>query len=157
MTATGLYLEDLTVGDEITSATYRLEAEEIVEFGRRYDPQPFHTDPEAADESFFRGLAASGWHTASVTMRLVVESVPLAAGVIGAGAELEWPRPTRPGDTLRVVSTVQEILPSRSRPDRGIVVVECRTLNQDDELCQRMVTKLVVMRSPGSVEAPAES
>ena len=94
----------------------------------------------------FGGLAASGWHTASLTMRLIVESVPLAGGVIGSGGELSWPRPTKAGDTLRVVTEVLEITPSRSRPDRGMIVMRSTTLNQDDEAVQVFTPKVVVQR-----------
>ena len=141
-----LFLDDLVVGAEYCSAAYRLDAGQINDFARQFDPQPFHLDPDAAEKSLFQGLAASGWHTASITMRLLVSSVPLGNGIIGVGSEVEWPRPTRPGDTLHVVSRIVDIVPSRSKPDRGIVTVECRTLNQRGELCQRLVTKLVVLR-----------
>jgi acyl dehydratase len=141
-----LFLEDLAIGNEYHSKERRLDVEQIVNFARQFDPQPFHLDEEAAQASLFHGLAASGWNIAAITMRLLVESLPLGNGVIGAGAEIEWPRPTQPGDTLRVVSKILDIVPSRSKPDRGIVTLECRTLNQSDEICQRMVTKVVVLR-----------
>jgi len=141
-----LFLDDLEVGAQYRSTEQQLNAEQIFDFARQFDPQPFHLDDEAAKNSLFQGLAASGWHTAAITMRLLVSSFPLAHGVIGAGGEIEWPRPTRPDDTLHVVSTIQDIVPSRSKPDRGIVTVECRTLNQHGDTCQRLVAKLVVMR-----------
>ncbi|MCO5975334.1 MaoC family dehydratase [Ideonella oryzae] len=144
-----VYLEDLTVGDEFRSGEHRLDETQIVDFARQFDPQPFHTDAEAARHTFFQGLAASGWHTAAITMKLLVQSVPLGGGLIGAGGTVEWPRPTRPGDALRVVCKVLEIKPSRSRPDRGMVTVETLTLNQRDETCQRLVTQMVVLRRPG--------
>ncbi|CAM5182690.1 Acyl dehydratase OS=Castellaniella defragrans OX=75697 GN=HNR28_003330 PE=4 SV=1 [Castellaniella defragrans] len=143
-----LFLEDLVVGEEFRSREHLLDAAQIHDFACRFDPQPFHVDDEAAKDSFFQGLAASGWHTAALTMKLLVSSVPLGCGIIGAGGEIGWPRPTRPGDTLKVVSKILEIAPSRSKPDRGIVTVECLTLNQRDEVCQRMVTRLLVMRRP---------
>ena len=115
-------------------------------YAREFDPQPFHLDEEAARKSLFGGLAASGWHTASLTMRLIVESVPLAGGVIGSGGELSWPRPTKPGDTLRVVTEVLEITPSRSRPDRGMITMRSTTLNQNDEAVQVFTPKVVVQR-----------
>src|ERR1700712_4644683 len=111
-----LYLEDLQVGDVFTSGEITVTAEEIVAFASRYDPQPFHTDPEAAKNSFFGGLAASGWHTAALTMSLVVTQGPqFSGGTIGAGGELNWPTPTRPGDRLHVRVTVLEVTPSQSR------------------------------------------
>ncbi len=115
-------------------------------FASQFDPQPFHTDPEAAKQSFFQGLAASGWHTMSITMRLIVESVPFAGGIVGAGGELSWRRPTRPDDVLYVRSKVVEIIPSRSKPDRGIVMVQSLTLNQRDEVLQDSTAKLVLFR-----------
>ena len=100
-----LYLEDFAVGQRFISATHQLDAEQIKAFATRFDPQPFHTDDVAAQDSFFKGLAASGWHTAAITMSLLVKSgMPIAGGLIGAGGEIEWPRPTRPGDTLTVES-----------------------------------------------------
>lgn len=143
-----LYLDDLAVGAEYRSAEHRLDAAQTVAFAREFDPQPFHLDAEAAKHSLFQGLSASGWHTAAITMKLLVGSVPLGNGIIGAGIEMQWPRPTRPNDTLHVVSRIVEIVPSRSKPDRGIVTVESLTLNQHGETCQRLVSKLVVMRRP---------
>lgn len=143
---TRLSLEDLAVGDEFRSGEHALDEAQIIEYAREFDPQPFHLDASEAESSFFGGLAASGWHTASITMRLLVDSVPIGNGVIGAGGEIAWPRPTRPTDVLHVVSTIREITASRSRPDRGIVTMECLTLNQDGETCQRFVPKLVVLR-----------
>jgi acyl dehydratase len=141
-----LYLEDLNAGDTFKSVEYALEADEIKAFAQRYDPQPFHLDDEAAQATFFAGLAASGWHTAAITMRLFVGSVPLAGGLIGAGTEISWLQPTRPGDVLRVESTILDIKPSRSKPDRGIVTIQSDTLNQRGELCQRAVSKLLAFR-----------
>ncbi|WP_437880620.1 MaoC family dehydratase [Pseudomonas sp. LRF_L74] len=148
MTATQapLYLEDLSPGDVFISGGYPMEEEAILAFARAFDPQPFHLDAVAARQTFFQGLAASGWHTAAITMRLLVESVPIANGIIGAGSEIAWPRATRPGDVLRVVSTVKDIQPSKSRPDRGVVVIESLTLNQDDEVCQRATSRTLVFR-----------
>ena len=120
---------------------------QIKAFASQFDPQPFHLDENAAKASLFSGLVASGWHTAAMTMRLLVETgLPLAGGLIGAGGELSWPRPTRPGDILRVESEVQEIIPSRSRPDRGVVALRMVTRNQRDEEVQIFVAKLVVPR-----------
>lgn len=143
-----IYLEDLSVGDVFISKTHALDAEQIVGFASQFDPQPFHLDPEAARDTLFQGLAASGWHTAALTMKLLVESFPVARGVIGAGAELAWPLPTRPDDVVKVTSTVLSITPSRSKPDRAIVVVESITSNQRDEALQKLTSKVVVFRKP---------
>jgi len=118
-------------------------------FAAEFDPQPFHLDPAAAQASVFGGLAASGWHTAAVTMRLLVTGgIPLATGVIGLGGDIAWPRPTRAGDTLRVESEIVEILPSRSKPDQGIIKVRITTLNQHGEPVQVSTAKLLVFRRP---------
>src|SRR5262245_37469913 len=144
-----LYLDDLRVGQRFTSKTHVIDEAQITAFAREFDPQPFHLDNEAAKDSLFAGLVASGWHTAAVTMRLLVDAgLPLAGGVIGAGGELAWPRPTRPGDTLQVESEVLEITPSRSRPDRGIAIVRIETRNQRKEVVQSLTAKLVVPRKP---------
>ncbi|MDM0042250.1 MaoC family dehydratase [Variovorax sp. J22G21] len=144
-----LYLEDLNVGDRFMSDGHELDAEQIKAFAVLFDPQPFHTDEEAAKATFFGGLAASGWHTAAITMRLMVNSgLPLANGVIGSGGQISWPQPTRPGDVLRVESEVVEITPSRSKPDRGMVQMRCETRNQRGEVLQHFLPKLVVMRRP---------
>src|SRR4030095_2457016 len=112
-----LYLEDLTVGQRFTSGTYVMEAARIKEFAAEFDPQPFHLDEDAAQASVFKGLAASGGHTAAVAMRLLVESgMRFANGILGLGGEIAWPKPTRPGDMLRVESEIAEITPSRSKP-----------------------------------------
>ena len=145
--ADGLYLEDLEVGQRFTSGTHVIEEARIKTFAREFDPQPFHLDDQAAKQSLFRGLAASGWHTAAVTMRLLVDSgLPLAAGIIGAGGEIAWPLPTRPGDTLRVESEILDIRPSQSRPDRGTVTARSLTRNQNDEIVQSLTSRLIVPR-----------
>ena len=141
-----LYLDDLEVGQEFTSGTHPLDADQIIAFASQFDPQPFHLDPEAARESFFQGLAASGWHTMAITMRLLVDSMPFAQVIIGAGVVISWPRPTRPGDILRVKSRITEIRPSRSKPDRGMVLVNSLTLNQAGEVLQDFSARLVVFR-----------
>jgi acyl dehydratase len=143
-----LFLDDLHVGQRFVSGTHALSAAEITAFAAAYDPQPFHLDDAAARDTLFGGLAASGWHTAAITMRLQVDSgLPLSGGIVGAGGEIAWPKPTRPGDILRVESEVVEIKPSRSRPDRGMVTVRSETLNQRDEVLQILVAKLVVPRA----------
>lgn len=141
-----LYLDDLSVGDRFTSGEHALDAAQIVAFAAQFDPQPFHTDPDAAEATFFRGLAASGWHTAALTMKLLVESgLPLAEGVIGSGGELQWPQPTRPDDVLHVEAEILEIVPSRSKPGRAMVQARCETKNQRGEVLQRFTPKLVVV------------
>lgn len=144
-----LYLEDLKVGDRFKSAEHTLDAAQIKAFAQQFDPQPFHTDEEAAKSTFFGGLAASGWHTAALTMKLLVESgIPLADGIIGSGGELQWPRPTRPGDVLHVESEIIDIVPSRSKPGRAMVAMRCQTLNQHGDVLQHFTPKLVVQARP---------
>jgi acyl dehydratase len=123
-----LYLDDLRVGQRFASASHTLDAAQIKAFAREFDPQPFHLDEEEAKKSLFGGLSASGWHTMAITMRLMVQSgLPLAGGIFGTGGEISWPRPTRPGDTLTVISEVIEVAPSLSRPDRGRATVRSET------------------------------
>ena len=144
-----LYLEDLHVGQTFVSGSTTVTADEIKAFAREFDPQPFHLDEAAAKDSLFEGLAASGWHTAALTMRLLVQAFPLAGGLVGAGGETTWPRPTRPGDTLTVHVEVLEILPSRSRPDRGMIRARSETRNQNGEAVQVSTTRIVAWRRPG--------
>ena len=144
-----LYLEDLQVGQRFVSSSHALDEAQITSFAAAFDPQPFHLDTGGARRTFFGGLAASGWHTAAITMRLNVESgLPLAGGVIGAGGEIAWPRPTRPADVLHVESEILEIAPSRSRPERGIATVRSETLNQRNEVVQVLTARLIVFRRP---------
>jgi acyl dehydratase len=151
-----LYLEDLSVGQRFTSGKHVMTVEAIKRFAADYDPQPFHLDEAAAARSLFGGLVASGWHTGAVTMRLLVDGgAPIAGGVIGAGGEITWPRPTRPGDELQVTSEVLEVTPSRSKPDRGIVLVRSETRNQKGEVVQVLTSKLVVPRRPAASDPPA--
>jgi acyl dehydratase len=145
---TMLYLEDLHPGTRFVSGTATIDAEQITKFAREFDPQPFHLSDEAAKSSLFGGISASGWHTAALTMRLLVDSNELAGGIIGAGGEMNWPKPTRPGDTLQVHGEVVAVTPSRSRPDRGIVTVRNETRNQHGEVVQLFVAKLIVPRRP---------
>jgi acyl dehydratase len=144
------YLEDFSVGQTFGSGRLRIDEERVKTFAAEFDPQPFHLDEEAARHTMFRGLAASGWHTAAVTMRLLVESeIRPAGGIVGAGFdELRWPRPVRPGDELRVESEVLEVRPSKSRPDQGMIKVRTTTLNQSDEPVQVSIGNLVVLRRP---------
>jgi acyl dehydratase len=150
-----LYLEDFAVGQVFRSAERRVTAEEIKAFAGQYDPQPFHLDEAAAASSFFRGLAASGWHTTAMTMRLLVESeLRIAGGVIGGGVEeLRWPRPVRPGDTLHVETELVEVRPSASRPDTGWLKARSRTINQNGETVQEMTANLLA-RCRAVADAP---
>lgn len=143
-----LYLDDLHVGQRFTSGSYLMEAARIKEFAAQFDPQPFHLDEVAAEASVFKGLAASGWHTAAVAMRLLVNGLPFANGIIGLGGEIAWPKPTRPGDTLQVESEIIEITPSRSKPQQGIVTVRSTMFNQDREAVYLLTAKLLVLRRP---------
>lgn len=143
------YLEDFAAGQVYAgSGRLRVEPERIKSFATEFDPQPFHLNEEAARASFFRGLAASGWHTAALTMRLLVDSdLKPAGGIIGAGFdELRWPLPVRPGDELRVESEILEVRPLKSRADRGVVKVKTTTLNQRGEAVQVSVGNLFVSR-----------
>jgi acyl dehydratase len=145
------YLEDFAAGQRFGGGgRIRIEQDRIVGFAAEFDPQPFHLDEAAARASIFGGLAASGWHTAAATMRLLVESdLQPAGGIVGAGFdEFRWPRPVRPGDELRVESEVLEVRPSKSRPDQGMIKVRTTTLNQRDEAVQVTVGNLVVPRRP---------
>jgi acyl dehydratase len=142
-----LFLDDLHVGQRFTSSTHALDAEQITRFATEFDPQPFHLDDEAAKRTLFGGLAASGWHTAAITMKLMVAGgAPIAGGIVGVGGELAWPKPTRAGDVLQVHSEVLEVTPSRSRPDRGIVTIRSETRNQRGEVVQVFTSKVVVPR-----------
>jgi acyl dehydratase len=143
------YLEDFAVGQTFGSGRLTVERDGIRRFAAEFDPQPFHLDDAAARATRFNGLAASGWHTAALTMRLLVDSeFKPAGGVIGAGVELQWPRPVRPGDVLRVESEVLEVRPSQSRPDQGLLKLRTTTYNQNNEAVQIMVSTVVVPRRP---------
>ena len=135
MSDTRLYLDDLAVGQRFTSGTHAIDAAQIKAFARQFDPQPFNLDETAARDTMFAG------------MRLLVEQgLPLAGGIVGAGGEIAWPKPTRPGDVLRVDSEVLEVTPSRSRPGRGMALVRSLTRNQRDEVVQSLTAKLIVPR-----------
>jgi acyl dehydratase len=142
------YLEDLAAGATFGSGSVRIDKEQIIKFAAAFDPQPFHLDEEVARETIFGGLAASGWHTAAVTMKLLVESeFTPAGGIIGAGFdELRWPRPVRPGDELHVEIEVLETRPSKSNPRQGVIKMRTATINQRGEVVQLSVGNLVVQR-----------
>lgn len=147
------YLDDMRVGQRFVSAAHALDERQVKAFAAEFDPQSFHLDEEAAKASLFGGLVASGWHTAAITMRLLVGGgAPIGGGIIGLGGEITWPCPTRPGDVLRVESEIVDIKPSRSRRDRGMVTVRIETKNQRDEIVQILVGKLVVPRRPTASE-----
>jgi acyl dehydratase len=144
------YLEDFAVGQIFRSGFVTINSAEIKAFAAQFDPQPFHLDENEAALTFFGGLVASGWHTAALTMRLIVDSeLKIAGGSIGAGAEeLRWPRPVRPGDTLHAISEVLDVRPSKSRPDQGIIKMQTQTFNQDDQLVMNFVANMLVPRRP---------
>jgi len=140
-----LYLEDLSIGQVFRSEPRVVTLEEMITFARDNDPQYFHVDEEGAQASLFGGLIASGWQTAALSMRLLVEGpAPFAGGLIGVGAEISWMKPVRPGDSIRIEGEVADINRSRSRPDRGIVTVRLTTYNQRDEPVQRITARAVV-------------
>ena len=144
-----LYLDDVHVDDVFESGEIEVTEAAIIEFASRYDPQPFHTDPEAAKATFFEGLAASGWHTAAITMRLLVTQGPeIAGGTIGAGGELAWPSPTRPGDRLHARITVESVTPSKSNPTRGSAMLRIETMTSEGELRQRFTVRTLLFARP---------
>jgi acyl dehydratase len=146
---TARYFEEFAAGQTFRSAPQRIDAEALKRFAAEFDPQPFHLDEAAAEDSLFRGFAASGWHTAALTMRLCLASdFRPAGGIVGIGGELQWLKPVRPGDELRVEIAVTETRLSRSRPSHGIVSVRIATLNQDGDTVQTFAPTLFVERRP---------
>jgi acyl dehydratase len=149
MMTQALYLEDLQPGQKFTSHAEEITEAAIKAFALQFDPQPFHLDHEAAKATFFGGLAASGWHTAAFTMRLNVTGGPkFAGGIIGGGGEIKWPTPTRPGDVLHVEYEILEVTPSRSRPERGTILLKTETKNQHGTVVQITTVKLIIPRRP---------
>ena len=144
------YFDDFQIGQSFASGTLRVDKEQIKRFASEFDPQPFHVDEVAARSTVFGGLAASGWHTTALTMRLLVSSeLKIAGGLVGAGLdELRWPRPVRPGDELHIESEVIAVRPSNSRPGQGIIKMRTTTFNQKDEPVQIMIANLVVPARP---------
>jgi acyl dehydratase len=137
--------EDFPAGTRLISPTRRVTADAIIEFSRSFDPQIFHLDPKAAEQSLFGGLAASGWHTAAVSMRLFVDTMDVAGGIIGMGVdELKWPNAVRPGDDLRVETEILEARRSKSRPDYGIIRIRNVTKNQRDEVVQSFMANAML-------------
>lgn len=142
-----LYLEDINIGDHFISREYEMTLEEILEFAQKYDPQVFHTDIEKAkDHPIFQGLAASGWHTSAVTMRLWTECFPVAYGLIGSESSLRWPKPTRVGDKIHVEVEIVSITPSRTKNDRAIVTYVTQAKNQHGDILLISTTKIVVFK-----------
>jgi len=148
------YLEDYAVGQTLTSGRMRVDKERIKAFAAEFDPQPFHLDEALAAGTIFRSLAASGWHTAALTMRLLVDGeLKPAGGIVGTGFdEFRWPRPVRPGDELHVESEILEVRSSKSRPDQGLIKVRTTTLNQNNEAVQVQVGNLLVPRKAPASE-----
>lgn len=144
------YFEEFAVGQTFGSGRVTVDKEQILRFAREFDPQPFHLDEEAARHSIFGGLAASGWHTAALTMKLLAGAEVLpAGGIVGGGTdECRWPRPVRPGDELHLHNEVIEVRESRSRPEIGLVKIKTTTLNQKDEPVQILIANLLVQRRP---------
>ena len=143
-----LYLDDLHVGQTFQSAPHLVDTAQIKRFAAEFDPQPFHLDEAAAERSLFKGLAASGWHTAALTMRMLVDSVPLEDGLVGAELSISWPKPTRPGMALQVFSEIVDITPSRSRPNMAMVTMRNETRDQDGNVLQIFTVKMPVFRRP---------
>jgi acyl dehydratase len=145
---TDRYLEDFEVGQIFGAGPLRMERDRMKSFATEFDPQPLHLDEDAARDMVFGGLVASGWHTAAVTMRLLVQSdLKPAGGIVGAGFdEFRWSRPVRPGDELRIEAEILEVRPSRSRPDQGWIKVRTTTFNQNGEAVQTTIGNLVVPR-----------
>jgi acyl dehydratase len=147
MPAKLLYLEDISAGMRFTAGPVTISEAEIIAFAKDFDPQPFHSDPEAAKNTIFKGLAASGWHTMALTMRMLVDgAAPLAGGIIGFGGEISWPKPTRPGDELSVESEVIDLTPSRSKPNQGVITLRSATKNQNGETVLILTSKNLVFR-----------
>ena len=149
------YLEDFSEGQTFSSSSLSVDAEQMKTFAAQFDPQPFHMDEDAARTTIFRGLAASGWHTAALTMRLLVDSeLKPAGGLVGAGLdELSWPKPVRPGDELHLTIEILAVRPSRSRPTQGIIKVRTTTLNQNNEPVQVFVGNLIVVARSTSADS----
>lgn len=143
-----VWLGEFEIGDYYISDTYEVTEEEIIEFAEKYDPQYFHTNPEKAKDSFFGGLASSGWMTAGITMRLQVETSPFAFDLVGLGVEINWPSPTLPGDLLKIRTEVTDIKISESKPNQGIISIETITTNQDDEVKMVMQNKILGFKRP---------
>ncbi len=144
------YFDDLAVGATVDLGKRSVSEEEILRFAREFDPQPFHIDPEAARNSIFGGIIASGWHTCSITMRLLVDGLLSHSSSLGSPGieQIRWVKPVRPGDTLHAVLTVQEVRMSQSKPDRGTARLHIDVTNQADELVMWMESFGMFARHP---------
>jgi acyl dehydratase len=150
------YFEDLEVGQKFQSEKCEVPGPAIIEFAEKFDPQMFHLNPRSAERSIFKGLVASGWHTAAITMRLFVRSLNFAEGAIGLGVdELRWPNAVRPNDMVQVETEIVETRSSRSKPDHGVIRLRNMTTNQRGEIVQTMYAHALVPRRPGAGEQGA--
>lgn len=140
------YLDDIEVGQRFVTGTYVVDEQQIIAFAQQFDPQPFHLDAQSAQNTIFGGLVASGWHTASLTMRLMLEAFPIGNGSIGLGCEVSWPNPMHPGDIIHTEGEIRAIKPSRSQNDRGIVTLYAETKNQDYEVVQKLSANLLLFK-----------
>jgi len=144
------YLDDLKIGDRFRSESLNVTEKEVIEFARKFDPQMFHLNQKAAERTLFKGLIASGWHTAALTMRLFVQTLNFAEGAIGLGVdELRWPAAVRPGDVLTVETEILDLRPSRSKPGYGIIRLRNVTTNQHGEIVQTMLANAMVPKQTG--------
>ena len=144
------YFEDFIPGITVDCGSFSMSEAEIIAFAKEYDPQPFHVDPVAAKDGPFGGLIASGWHTASMMMRQLVDNYVSPESSLGAAGvdELRWPKPVRPGDTLHIRATVLEARRSRSKPDRGIVKTLMELTNQDGDLVMKVTAINFILLRP---------
>lgn len=141
------YFDDLKIGDRFKSEPLEVTEKQVIEFAHKFDPQMFHLTHKSAERTIFKGLVASGWHTAAMTMRLIVQTLNFAEGAIGLGVdELRWPNPVRPGDTLKVETEIVDVRPSRSKPSYGIIRLRNITTNQRSEIVQTMTANAMVPR-----------
>ena len=148
------YFDDLKAGDRFKSESLNVTEKQLIEFAHKFDPQMFHLSRKSAERSIFKGLIASGWHTAAITMRLFVQTLNFAEGAIGLGVdELRWPRVVRPGDVLTVETEIVDLRPSRSRPNHGIIRLRNVTTNQRGEIVQTMLASAMVPRRAGKQRA----
>lgn len=147
-----VWLGEFQVGDYYVSDTYEVTEEEIITFAKQYDPQYFHTDPEQAKDSFFKGLASSGWLTGSIMMKLQVACNPFGFDLIGLEVNLEWPSPTRPGDILHIITEITDIKLSRSKPNQGIVSIKTTTKNQHGDIRMIMNNKILGFKRPNKTD-----
>ena len=145
------YFEDMKVGDRFKSEPLKVTEKQVIEFAHKFDPQMFHLNRKAAERTLFKGLIASGWHTAAITMRLFVQTLNFAEGAIGLGVDkLRWPNAVRPGDVLTVETDILKLRPSRSKPGYGIIRLRYVTTNQDGEIVQTMLASAMVSRRGGA-------